>query len=107
MPYKDPAKRREADRRRKREKRAEERKGVAAQADAQADKNTVAPEDICTPGDVKRLIASEITNVTTADVDAIMRARTVGYLCGVLLKAIEVGDIEARLDELEEGLTLR
>ena len=107
MPYKDPAKRREADRGRKREKRATARKAVESVADAKADKNAVVPEDIRTGGDVARLLAGEIVAVKAADVDAIMRARAVGYLCGVLLKAIETGEIEKRLEELEESLARR
>jgi hypothetical protein len=38
---------------------------------------------------------------------ALEKARTIGYLAGLSLKAIETGDLAARLEALESGLKPR
>jgi hypothetical protein len=38
---------------------------------------------------------------------AVERARTIGYLAGIALKAIEAGDLAARIEGLEAALKLR
>ncbi len=50
--------------------------------------------------DVKGLLSDTIHQVRTGVIDPKV-ANCVGYLSGILLKAIEVGDIEERLSAME------
>lgn len=47
------------------------------------------------------VIVTEINLVRQAGAETLARARCAGYLAGVLLKALELGQIEQRLDALE------
>jgi len=57
-------------------------------------------KDINTVADVKGLLSETIHQVRTGVIDPKV-ANCVGYLSGILLKAIEVGDIEERLGAIE------
>lgn len=52
------------------------------------------------PSDVRRMLASIINNCLVDEMQS-EKARTVGYLSQILLKAMETSDIEQRLAELE------
>jgi hypothetical protein len=56
--------------------------------------------DIESVADVKGLLSETIHQVRTGAIDPKV-ANCVGYLSGILLKAIEVGDIEERLAAME------
>jgi hypothetical protein len=66
------------------------------------------------PGEFRLRTARDVLELLERQVDAVQndselgtveRARTVGFLAGVSLRAIEAGDLSARLEALE--LTLR
>lgn len=56
--------------------------------------------------DVTRLLAETINHVRTGRLD-VRVGNTVGYLAGVLLKALEQGDMEQRLTALEQAVQHR
>jgi len=58
-----------------------------------------------TVADVTAALAVEINRVRASKVDALARARCVGYLAGVLLKALETGDLAERIEKLEQHFT--
>src|SRR6516162_8021699 len=61
-----------------------------------------------TAGDVIALIENQVQAVLDdADAGALEKARCVGYLAGVSLKAIECGNLAARLEALETVLKSR
>ena len=57
-------------------------------------------------GDVTRLLAETINHVRTGRLDPRI-GNTVGYLAGILLKALEQGEVEARLNALEQAVRQR
>lgn len=57
-------------------------------------------------GDVVKLLERTIGDVLTLE-KSIGRARAIGYLAGVTLRAFEVGDLEERITALEERLEAR
>lgn len=54
--------------------------------------------------DVLALLEDTINSVRGAEADALVKARCIGYLAGVTLKAVETANIEARLVDVEEML---
>ena len=52
---------------------------------------------------VNRLLA-RVTNALVQDEISEDRARTIGYLANILIRGLEKGDLEQRLEELEKGL---
>ena len=61
-----------------------------------------------TAGDVIALIENQVQAVLDdADAGALEKARTVGYLASISLKAIECGNLTARLEALEASLKKR
>lgn len=70
-----------------------------------------APFRIRTAGEVVNLLESTIREVLslqfTEPGEVLNKARTVGYLAGITLKAIETSDLEGRLIALEEVLSMR
>lgn len=60
-------------------------------------KNNVRLNDI---QGVNRLLA-RVTNALVQDEITEDRARTIGYICNILIKGLEKGDIEQRLEVLE------
>ncbi len=53
---------------------------------------------------VKTLLGDTIRHVRTGQLDPKV-ANTVGYLAGILLKAVEVGELESRLATLESAIS--
>ena len=66
------------------------------------------PFRLKTASDVLRLIEEQVQAVRMEkDADTLDKARCIGYLGGVALKAIEVGNLVARVESLEAVLKLR
>ena len=59
--------------------------------------------ELKTPGDVVVLLAGELSALLSRVEPGEGRARAVSSLCGCALKALEQGDLEARLSALEEA----
>ena len=68
-------------------------------ADADTDRG---PVQIASPQDVLALIEQTISDCLGLE-NSLARARTIGYLAGVALRAQEVGELEQRLEILERG----
>jgi len=101
MPYRDPSKRRDYDRDYKRTARA---------GGGPTPGQTVVPLPfrLKTAADVLALLAEQVAAVRDdPDVGTLERARCIGYLAGVTLKAIEAGDLAARLEAVESVLKAR
>jgi hypothetical protein len=61
-----------------------------------------------TAADVLDLLEEQVDAVVKdAESTALEKARCVGFLCGVTLRAIEAGDLAARLEALEAVLKAR
>ena len=56
--------------------------------------------------DVRRLLARLITQTLRDEIED-SKSTKVGYLCGVLLRAIEMSELELRLKKLEEAVQKR
>lgn len=65
-----------------------------------------APVEIETVADVIRLLGRAINDALALE-NSIQRARVLGYLGGVAIKALEVGGLEDRVGELERVLKER
>ena len=66
------------------------------------------PFRLKTATDLLTLLEEQITAVRgDQEASALERARVVGFLTGIALKAIEGGNLQARLDMLEAVLKLR
>ncbi len=101
MPYRDPERQREYQREYGRMRRA---------GDAQTPGQTVVPLPfrLKTAADVLALLAEQVAAVRADPaVGTLERARCIGYLAGVTLKAIEAGDLAARLEAVESVLKAR
>ena len=95
MPYKDPEKQKEYQRQWQRQRRAGETVGFKVL-------RVSSPEQVKTAQGLLGVLADLIREVlTTKEGDIFMRARTAGYLINIGLKAVEVADLEARLNNLE------
>lgn len=70
--------------------------------------DTTAPVSLSTPADVLALL-ERAAGVACGDrtADPLDRARTLGMLAGVALKALEARDLTARVEALERHLKLR
>lgn len=99
MPYSDPEKTKEYQRNYQRQKRSEEVK--------QPEKKPLTLEDIATAAGVRDLLADTIAEVKAADLDTVVKARCIGYLSGVILKTIEVAELESRITKLEESANIK
>jgi hypothetical protein len=100
MPYKDPEARRTYDTAYKQLRRG----GGPALS------NPLVPPEVRlqTARDVLALLAEQVNAVQAApDADPLEKARVVGFLAGVALRAIEAGDQQARLEALERTLKMR
>jgi len=61
-----------------------------------------------TAADVLALLAEQVQAVRDEqDAGTLEKARTIGYLAGICLKAIDTGDLAARLEALEAVLKAR
>jgi hypothetical protein len=96
MPYKNPEQAREYHREYQRVRRT----GSAGNTSLGLPPST----RIQTAEDVRLLLETTIHEVREADADALVKARCIGYLAGITLKAIETANLEARLIDLEEVL---
>jgi hypothetical protein len=108
MPYADPEKRREAQRRRREKKRGISSPTPPDTPDAPPLRRPVVAIPLRTPHDVLAAL-EEALNAARADPIAGPQttARTVGYLLAIGLKAIELSTIAARVEELERVLRRR
>ena len=101
MPYKDTDRQREYQREYGRMRRAGE---------AQTPHQTLVPIPfrLKTAADVLALLGEQVAAVRDdPDVGTLERARCIGYLAAVTLKAIEAGDLAARLEAVEAVLKAR
>jgi hypothetical protein len=98
MSYKDPEKRRDYQREYKRLRRS---------GDCQTPSQTLlpAPFRLKTAHDVLALLAEQVEAVRSdSDLTTVERARTITYIAGVALRAIDAGDLAARLEAVEAVL---
>lgn len=87
--------------------RSEER-AIARRAGGEARRATILPPPVPdrtlrSAGDVTALVSDAIGLVLKGELDS-RSANTVGYLCSVLLKAIQVGELEERLARIEAAV---
>ncbi len=98
MPYKNLERQREYQRQWQRSRRAGNSEGFKVV-------RVSSPEEIKTANALLSVLTGLIKEVLeTKEGDVFMRARTVGYLISIGLKAIEVADLESRLTNLEDKL---
>jgi hypothetical protein len=101
MPFKDPERRRSYQAEYRRQQRAGhgERPGRSS---------LPAPFRLQTAREVLALLEEQV-NAVRADpaVKTLERARCLGYLAGIALRAVETGELESRLDSLEAVLKER
>ncbi|GBF33356.1 hypothetical protein DCCM_2457 [Desulfocucumis palustris] len=98
MPYKDPDKKREY----MREYQRMRKTGIPM-----TDKTTgksLNPEDIQNARGLLVLLSETMADVVAAKADTLSKARVIGYLVSIGLKAVETAELAARIDELEEQL---
>ena len=101
MPYKDPAKRAAYHREYKRTTRA-----TVVQTPGQT--AIPVPFRLRTAEDALALLAEQVAAVQAdGTASTLDKARCIGYLVGISLKAIEAGDTAARLEAVEAVLKLR
>ena len=101
MPYRDPDKRRAYDRDYKRSVRV---------GDCPTPGQTLVPLPfrLKTAADALKLLEEQVAAVREdPEAGTLERARCIGYLVGVALKAIEAGDLAARLEAVESVLKAR
>ena len=101
MPYKDPERQRAY-------KREWAQMRRAGESGTPCGTPVPLPFRIKTASDVLALLEEQI-GALRADgaLSTVERARTVGYLAGIALKAIEAGDLAARLEAVENVLKQR
>ena len=101
MPYKDPETRQAYQREYKRMQRA---------GSGQTPGQTLVPLAfrLKTARDVLALLEEQINNVREEpDAKILEKARAVGYLAGIALKAVEVADLSGRVEAMERVLKRR
>lgn len=104
MPYADPETQRSYQREYKRLQRAGDPGGC------QTPSQTLLPAEfrLKTARDVLDLIAEQVQAVRAeASAGTLEKARCIGYLSGIALKAVEAADLTARLEAVEHTLKLR
>lgn len=57
-------------------------------------------------GDVVRLVERAMSDVLVLE-NSVARARAVGYLCGIAVKALQASELEDRIARLEDHLEVR
>ena len=98
MPYRDPEQRRAYDRDYKRTART-------GGGPTPGQTRVPIPFRLKTAADVLTLLEEQVGAVRSDEsLATVERARTVGYLAGVALKAIEAGDLAARVEAVEAVL---
>ena len=101
MPYRDPEKQRDYQREYKRMQRA---------GSSQTPGQTLVPLPfrLKTAQDVLALIEEQVNAVREEpEAGTLEKARAIGYLAGIALKAVEVADLSARLEAVEQVLKRR
>ena len=101
MPYRDPDKQRDYQREHKRLQRA---------GDCRTPGQTLVPIPfrMKTAADVLALLEEQVAAVRDdPEAGTLEKARVVGYLAGIALKAIEAGDLAARVEAVEAVLKAR
>jgi hypothetical protein len=101
MPYKDPSRQQAYQREYARLKRA---------GDCRTPGQTQVPVEfrLQTAADVLALLEEQVAAVRAApEATTLERARCIGFLAGIALRAIEAGDLAARIEGLEAALKLR
>ena len=102
MPYKDPDQARDYQREYRRIRRAGDQSTTPC--------TTEVPMEfrLKTAHDVLRVIEEQVLEVQTdGDVGKIEKARCIGYLAGIALRAIEAGNLAGRIEALEDVLKQR
>ncbi len=97
MPIADMEKRREYNRNYARQRRS----GLT---NSQTSNSIKGPVRIQTAKDVLELLEETINEVRSARVDKLTKARTLGYLASITLKAVETAGLEDRMEALEQTL---
>jgi len=64
-------------------------------------------DEVHSVGDVVTLVADELRQCRQACGPGVVRARAVAYLAAVMIKALEVSEIESRVQRLEQALLPR
>ncbi len=65
-------------------------------------------QPVRTPGDVRRVLATEIERVAAnPDLDPIRKAQTLAQLTRVALRAMELETLDARVEAIESTLKIR
>jgi len=104
MPYKDPEMKRAYNREYKRMLRG-------CQTQSQTLQTLKVEYRIKNAKDVLELLERTIKEVENlrceSNGEVLSKARTIGFLAGYLLKAIEIGELEQRISSLEEILKIR
>lgn len=101
MPYADLDQRRDYQREYARLKR---------NGDCQTPSQTRLPAEfrLRTAQDVLELLAEQVEAVRTdGKAGSLEKARTIGYLAGIALRAVEAADVASRLEAVEHALKLR
>jgi hypothetical protein len=96
MPFKDPERAKQYQREYKRSRRAAEVVPVK--------KTTYNPEQIATAKGLLQILSDTIAEVFNTEADVFIRARCIGYLVGVGLRAVELAELESRIAIIEEDL---
>lgn len=96
MPYTDPEKARQYN--------TDYQRGRRAGTPGKAAVDLPASVRIKTAEDVRMLLETTINEVREAEVDVLVKARCIGYLAGITMKAIETANLEARLTDVEAAL---
>ncbi len=60
-----------------------------------------------TAADILELLSAQIEELRRAKLDRVAKARTIGYLCSVALRAVETAGLEARVEAIERTLGTR
>ncbi len=100
MPYKDPEKSRAYQREYRRMRRA-------GKSTTPGQTLIPMPFKMKTAQDILVIISEQVQAVRNApkeEAGTLEKARCIGYLCGIGLKAVEVADLEGRLNALEQIL---
>ena len=101
MPYKDAEKQRTYKR---------EWKRLRTAGDSGTPSRTLLPSAfrLQTAGDILEELSEQIAEVKGADeAGTLEKARVIGYLLGIALRAVEAGDLAARLEAVEAALKSR
>lgn len=103
-PFKDPNKAKEYHRDRRRKERAGA-VDLAEDLGLQNDSfNPPLPLEGLTVEALTAVVAAELNRIRATPAEPLARGRCIGYLAGVLIKALEAGSVEARLDAIERLL---